>query len=65
MKLLAIILETGANGAQTFTPDDDSWTLQIEGHRGSGPGGRWSTEDVVDHVVEALHDTVAPEWRAA
>lgn len=62
MKLQALLLQGPAGMTHEFTPDDaDSWLLEIHGSRGGGPGGRWTSNALAEHVAESIFETVAPQ----
>jgi hypothetical protein len=65
VKLAALLLQGPAGMTHEFTPDGDSWELEIHGARGGGPGGRWTSNEVAEHVATSIFETVEPRMEAA
>jgi hypothetical protein len=58
MRIHAVVLHGTGGATHEFTPEcDGTWILEIQGARGSSPGGRWDTREVALHVVDAIIDT--------
>jgi hypothetical protein len=58
MRLHAVVLHGTGGATHEFTPDGEGgWVLETLGPHGSSPGGRWSSEEVARHVVDAILDT--------
>jgi hypothetical protein len=53
-----VVLHGSGGATHEFTPEGDGmWLLEIQGGRGTSPGGRWDTHEVARHVVDAILDT--------